>query len=335
MTESLAGFGRATRTSSGSSHGTDVRRTGRRARCKGKVGLVTGGGSGHEPLHAGFVGTGMLDAAVPGEVFTSPTPDADRGRDQGRRRRRGRAAHRQELHRRRAELRDGGRTGRRRGHRRAHGRHRRRRGREGLASTPRAVAASAGTVLVEKIAGRRGRAAATTSTRSTAIAERVNANVRSMGLALTAVHRAARRPAELRARRGRDRVRHRHPRRARARARHAGAGRRAWSTGCSDAILADLPFAAGDRVLLFVNGMGGTPLSELYIVFRRAAEILDERGITLGRSLVGNYITSLEMQGCLHHGAEAGRRARPRSGMRRCTPPRCAGDCESRLTREA
>ena len=63
------------------------------------------------------------------------------------------------------------------------------------------------------------------------------------------------------------------------------------------AILDDLPFASGDSVLLFVNGMGGTPLSELYIVFRRAAQILDERGITLGRSLVGSLVTSLEMQG--------------------------------------
>jgi dihydroxyacetone kinase-like protein len=63
------------------------------------------------------------------------------------------------------------------------------------------------------------------------------------------------------------------------------------------AILDDLPFASGDKVLLFVNGMGGTPQSELYIVFRRAAEILDERGITLERSLVGSLVTSLEMQG--------------------------------------
>jgi len=63
-----------------------------------------------------------------------------------------------------------------------------------------------------------------------------------------------------------------------------------------DAILGDLSFD-GSPVLLFVNGMGGTPLSELYILFRRAAEILDERGITLSRSLVGSYVTSLEMQG--------------------------------------
>ena len=63
-------------------------------------------------------------------------------------------------------------------------------------------------------------------------------------------------------------------------------------------ILSDLGTASGEKVLLFVNGMGGTPLSELYIVYRRAAQILAERGLTVERSLVGNYITSLEMQGC-------------------------------------
>jgi dihydroxyacetone kinase-like protein len=63
-------------------------------------------------------------------------------------------------------------------------------------------------------------------------------------------------------------------------------------------ILDDLPFNQGDRVLAFVNGMGGTPLIELYVVFRKLAEILDGRGITLERNLVGNYITSLEMAGC-------------------------------------
>lgn len=62
-------------------------------------------------------------------------------------------------------------------------------------------------------------------------------------------------------------------------------------------ILEDLPYASGDRVLLFVNGMGGTPQVELYIVFRRAVEALAEKGIIVGRTLVGNYVTSLEMQG--------------------------------------
>ena len=76
---------------------------------QGKVGIISGGGSGHEPMHGGFVGPGMLDAACPGEVFTSPTPDQMLDGDQGGRRRRRRPAHREELHGRRDELRDGGR----------------------------------------------------------------------------------------------------------------------------------------------------------------------------------------------------------------------------------
>jgi phosphoenolpyruvate---glycerone phosphotransferase subunit DhaK len=63
-------------------------------------------------------------------------------------------------------------------------------------------------------------------------------------------------------------------------------------------ILDDLPFQSGDRVLAFVNGMGGTPLLELYVVYRKLAEILDGREVTIARNLVGNYITSLEMAGC-------------------------------------
>jgi dihydroxyacetone kinase-like protein len=63
-------------------------------------------------------------------------------------------------------------------------------------------------------------------------------------------------------------------------------------------IVEDLPFSSGDRVLAFVNGMGGTPLIELYIVFHELASLLDRRGITIGRNLIGSYITSLEMQGC-------------------------------------
>ena len=78
---------------------------------QGKVALVSGGGSGHEPMHGGFVGMGMLDAACPGEVFTSPHARPDAGGHEGRRRRRRGAAHRQELHRRRHELRDGRRAG--------------------------------------------------------------------------------------------------------------------------------------------------------------------------------------------------------------------------------
>jgi dihydroxyacetone kinase-like protein len=64
------------------------------------------------------------------------------------------------------------------------------------------------------------------------------------------------------------------------------------------AIVEDLPFESGDKVLAFVNGMGGTPLIELYIVFRELNRFLGGRGITIERHLIGNYITSLEMAGC-------------------------------------
>jgi dihydroxyacetone kinase-like protein len=63
-------------------------------------------------------------------------------------------------------------------------------------------------------------------------------------------------------------------------------------------ILEDLPFARGDRVLAFVNGMGGTPLIELYIVYAELAQKLEQHGIKIERNLIGNHITSLEMQGC-------------------------------------
>jgi len=63
-------------------------------------------------------------------------------------------------------------------------------------------------------------------------------------------------------------------------------------------ILEDLPFSSGDRVLAFVNGMGGTPLLELYIVYAEVAKIAADHGLTIERNLIGNYITSLEMQGC-------------------------------------
>lgn len=66
----------------------------------------------------------------------------------------------------------------------------------------------------------------------------------------------------------------------------------------AETILADLPFSRGDDAIVMVNGMGGTPLVELYIVYRRLAAICDAHGVTIARSLVGNYITSLEMAGC-------------------------------------
>ena len=260
----------------------------------GKVGLVSGGGSGHEPLHGGFVGFGMLDAAVPGAVFTSPTPDpilaatkavdggagvlhivknytgdvlnfetaADLAAAEG-------IEVRSVIVNDDVAVKDSLYTAGRRG--------------------------VAGTVLVEKIAGaaaERGDALAAVA----AVAERVISQVRSMGVALTpcVVPHAGEGSFTL----ADDEIEigigiHGEPGRARIKLEPADA----IVDRLLGPILEDIPFVSGDQVLLFVNGMGGTPQIELYIVFRRAAEVLAEKGITVARTLVGNFTTSLEMQG--------------------------------------
>jgi dihydroxyacetone kinase-like protein len=260
----------------------------------GKVGLVSGGGSGHEPLHAGFVGDGMLDAAVPGAVFTSPTPDqiapAFQSADAGRgvlaivKNYTGDVLNFEtavEL----AEaddvevstvivnddvaVEDSTWTAGRRG--------------------------VAGTVMVEKIAGAaaaRGDDLAGVK----AVAERVIANVRSMGVALEActVPHVGKPSFDL----ADDEIEigigiHGEP----GRHRIPMAPAAQITELLLEPVLVDLGVTAGERVLLFVNGMGGTPLSELYVVYGRAHALLAERGVTVARSLVGNYVTSLEMQG--------------------------------------
>ncbi|WP_308796299.1 dihydroxyacetone kinase subunit DhaK [Agromyces silvae] len=260
----------------------------------GKVGLVSGGGSGHEPLHAGYVGYGMLDAAVPGAVFTSPTPDpilaATKAVDGGAgvlhivKNYTGDVLNFETA----ADLAaaDGIEV------------------RAVVTNDDVAVKDSlytagrrgvAGTVLVEKIAGAAAERGDTLD-QVASVAERVNANARSMGLALTpcTVPHAGEPSFTL----ADDEVEigigiHGEPGRERIKLEPADA--------LVDRMLApvieDLPFGSGDRVLLFVNGMGGTPQIELYIAYRRAAERLGELGIEVSRSLVGNYITSLEMQG--------------------------------------
>lgn len=261
----------------------------------GKVALVSGGGSGHEPLHAGFVGHGMLDAAVPGAVFTSPTPDqiipataavdsgagvihivknytgdvlnfetaAEMAQAEG-------ISVRSVLVNDDVAVEDSLYTAGRRG--------------------------VGGTVLVEKIAG----AAAERGDSLEAVAgvaEGVVRNVRTMGVALSGciVPHAGVPSFEL----ADDEIEigigiHGEP----GRHRIAMEGADAITSRLLDPVLEDLGIKAGEEVLLFVNGMGGTPLSELYIVYRRAAQILAERGAKVERSLVGNYVTSLEMQGC-------------------------------------
>ena len=261
----------------------------------GKVGLVSGGGSGHEPMHGGFVGPGMLDAACPGEVFTSPTPDqmmaAAQAVDGGE----GvlfivknytgdvlnfeTAAELAEAEGIKAEsvitnddvaVEDSTYTAGRRG--------------VGL------------TVLAEKICG----AAADEGRPLAEVAElcrRVNAEGRSMGMALTSctVPAAGSPTFEL----GDDEIEmgvgiHGEPGRERMKMKPASEIVEMMAA----AIVEDGPISEGDDVLAFVNGMGGTPLIELYVVYNELNRFLSGRGITISRNLIGSYITSLEMAGC-------------------------------------
>ena len=260
----------------------------------GKVGLVSGGGSGHEPLHAGFVGVGMLDAAVPGAVFTSPTPDqiapAIAAADSGAgvltivKNYTGDVLNFETA----AELADAdGVTVR-----------------QVLVNDDVAVEDSlytagrrgvAGTVAVEKIAGAAAERGDDLDA-VTAVAQRVVDNVRSMGLALTActVPHVGRPSFDL----GDDEIEigigiHGEPGRHRVGLEPADALTEKLLTP----VVEDLGLTGGEQVLLLVNGMGGTPASELYVVYRRARALLAERGVEVTRSLVGNYVTSLEMQG--------------------------------------
>lgn len=261
---------------------------------QGKVGIVSGGGSGHEPLHAGFVGYGMLDAAVPGPVFTSPTPDpivaATKAVDGGA----GvlhivknytgdvlnfeTAAELAGMDDVRVEsvvvdddvaVQDSLYTAGRRG--------------------------VAGTVVVEKCAGAAAERGDDLDAVA-AVARHVNDVTRSMGLALSSgtVPHAGEPSFTL----DDDEVElgigiHGEP----GRERIPMAPADQLVDRVLEPILTDLEPPAGSKLLLLVNGMGGTPLSELYIAYRRAAEVLADRGYEVTRSLVGDYVTSLEMQG--------------------------------------
>jgi phosphoenolpyruvate---glycerone phosphotransferase subunit DhaK len=260
-----------------------------------KVGIISGGGSGHEPLHGGFVGLGMLDAACAGEIFTSPVPDPILAATQ---------------------LVDGGRgvlhvvknyTGDVMNFEMA--------AELAAAETGSRIASvvtnddvavedstyTAGrrgvgvTVLLEKIAG----AAAEQGRDLDAVAEvarRVNANGRSMGVALTSctVPAVGRPTFEL----GEGEMElgvgiHGEP----GRERLPLAPAREIAAMLVEPVLADLPFQPGDAVIAFVNGLGGTPLIELYVLFHEVATILRGHRIDIARSLVGPFITSLDMAG--------------------------------------
>lgn len=264
----------------------------RRNAASNKVALVSGGGSGHEPLHAGFVGEGMLDAAVPGAIFTSPTPDrilaAIEASDTGAgvvlivKNYEGDVMNFEMA----AEMAEG-------------------RVERVLVDDDVAVDNSsytigrrgvAGTLVVEKILG----AAAEKGMGIddlVALGERVNAATRSMGVALSSCTvPAAGAPTfqlddneiEMGVGIHGEPGRHRAPM----------ASANAIVNELLDAILADLKPEAGRNCLLFVNGFGGTPSSELYLVFNSARRRLEAEGLQVARSLVGSYVTSLEMAGC-------------------------------------
>src|SRR3954453_1165742 len=261
----------------------------------GKVGLISGGGAGHEPLHGGVVGSGMLDAACPGAVFTSPVPDqmlaATKGVDAGAgvvhivKNYTGDVMNFEMA----AELAAA----------------------EGIDvaavvtnddvavkdSTWTAGRRGVGvTVLLEKIVGAAAAGGANLA-EVKRIAEKVNAQGRSMGMALTSctVPSAGKPTFDL----PEDEMEigigiHGEPGRRREKVKSAAA----ITEMLASPILEDLPFSSGDQVLAFVNGMGGTPLIELYVVFNELAKILKGKNITISRNLVGSYITSLEMAGC-------------------------------------
>jgi len=290
VTEGLAGFC--------SAH-SDIVRLGetapivlRRHLKRGKVALVSGGGSGHEPLHGGFVGPGMLDAACPGQVFTSPTPDlilaaieaADTGGgvllivknyegdvmnfDMAR------------------EM--SGKT-------------------VATVVTDDDVAVEkstystgrrgvAGTLIVEKMLGaaaEEGRSLADLK----ALGDRVNAATRSMGIALTSctVPAAGKPTFTL----GEDEMEvgvgiHGEPGRRRQKLKPASE----IAADMVDAIASDLDGRVRGEAILLINGFGGTPLSELYLMYNDVRKRLEAAGCTVARSLVGNFVTSLDMAGC-------------------------------------
>jgi dihydroxyacetone kinase-like protein len=261
---------------------------------KNKVAILSGGGSGHEPMHGGFVGKGMLDAACPGAVFTSPTPDqmlaATKAVDGGK----------GTLHivknytgdvmnfelaadMARADgllvesvvidddvaVKDSTWTA----------------GRRGVGTT----------ILAEKICGAAAEAGQSLN-QVRDLCKKVNAQGRSMGMALTSctVPHVGRPTFDLPA----DEMEvgvgiHGEPGRTRMKLKPADE----ITEMLMEPVISDLPYKSGDEVLLFVNGLGGTPLIELYIIYRKAAEIAKKAGLKVTRNFVGSYITSLEMAG--------------------------------------
>lgn len=260
----------------------------------GKVALVSGGGSGHEPSHGGFVGRGMLDGAVAGAVFTSPTPDqvyeAVKAVDGGKgvlliiKNYSGDVMNFEMA----AEMAaaDGITVD------------------KVIVNDDVAVENStwtigrrgiAGTVLVHKITGAKAETGADLP-EVKRVAEKVIENVRSMGMALApCTVPAAGKPSFTLAE---NEVEigmgiHGEPGTHREEIRSADE----TASHLLDKILADLTLTCGDEVAVLINGLGATPLMELYVVNRKVAAVLAEKGIKVAKTMVGNYMTSLEMAG--------------------------------------
>jgi len=257
-----------------------------------KVALVSGGGSGHEPLHAGFVGYGMLDAACPGQVFTSPTPDQIVEAAQAVAGEAGvlfivknyagdcmnfeMAAEIVEC-----------------------------RSATVLTNDDVAVESStfsggrrgvAGTLVVEKVVGAAAEKGVGLA-ECASLGTRVNAQTRTMGVALTSctVPAAGTPTFTL----GENEMElgvgiHGEPGRRRVKLVDANA----IADEMTAAIMSELVPTRGSEALLMVNGFGGTPLIELYLMYNAARRLLEQRGLRIARSLVGNFVTSLEMAGC-------------------------------------
>lgn len=290
LSESLAGFCAA--------HsdllilGDEAKFVQRRQLRPGKVALISGGGSGHEPLHGGFVGMGMLDAACPGQVFTSPTPDqmlaATAAVDTGAgalyivKNYEGDVMNFEMA----AEMASGEVL-------------------SVLVNDDVAVEDStfstgrrgvAGTLVVEKILGAAAEAGMGLSDLQD-LGARVVQATRSMGVALTSCTV----PAV-----GKPTFQLEEDQMEMGVGIHGEPGRRRVKLGSAEtiaremleAIMSDHGAEAGQEVLLLVNGFGGTPAMELYLMYHQARTILEGAGLTVSRSIVGNYVTSLDMAGC-------------------------------------
>jgi phosphoenolpyruvate---glycerone phosphotransferase subunit DhaK len=258
----------------------------------GKVALISGGGSGHEPLHAGFVGMGMLDAACPGQVFTSPTPDqmlaAAQSVETGAgvlfivKNYSGDMMNFQMA----AEMLD-------------------RENATVIVNDDVAVENStyttgrrgvAGTLIVERIVG----AAAERGLKLAELksfGDAVNKATASMGVALTSctVPAAGKPTFQI----GADEMEmgvgiHGEPGRRRVKLTSADD----IAAELTGAILKDLSLKSGQQAILLVNGFGGTPLLELYVMVHAARKVLAGAGVKVVRHLTGSYVTSLEMAGC-------------------------------------